>query len=161
MILIVADTGPVNYLIQIGCIGLLARLAEKTVLPASVHAELLHRAAPEAVRAWAAALPPWVEIRTAAQKIEVGDVSVADAEAIALAKELGAAILLMDDREGRRWAAALGVVTMGTVGILEVAAARELVSLPVALEKLRGTSCFLTEDLIANALQRDGARRRP
>jgi len=37
---------------------------------------------------------------------------------------------------------------------------RELVSLPVALERLRGTSCFLTEDLIENALERDAARRR-
>jgi predicted nucleic acid-binding protein len=49
---------------------------------------------------------------------------------------------------------------MGTVGILEVAAARGLVSLPVALERLRSTSCFLTEDLIENALARDAARRR-
>ena len=160
MILIVADTGPVNYLIQIGCIGLLARLAEKTVLPASVQAELVHRAAPETVRAWAAAPPAWVEIRVATQRIEAKDVSAADREAIALAKELGAAILLMDDREARRCAAALGVVTMGTVGILEVAAARSLVELPVALEKLRGTSCFLSEEIIENAIQRDAERRR-
>ena len=159
MILIVADTGPVNYLIQIGCIGVLARLAEKTVLPAIVHEELLHPAAPEAVRAWATALPPWVEVRTATQLIEVQDVSPADREAIALAKELGAAILLMDDREARRCAAALGVVTIGTVGLLEVAAARGLVSLPVALEKMRGTSCFLSEEIIENALARDMARR--
>ena len=34
MILIVADAGPINYLIQIGHIDLLAKLAEKTVLPA-------------------------------------------------------------------------------------------------------------------------------
>ena len=160
MILIVADTGPVNYLIQTGCIGLLARLVEKTVLPTSVHAELLHHLAPELVRAWAAAPPAWVEIRAATQRIEAKDVSAADREAIALAKELGAAILLMDDREARRCAAALGVATMGTVGILEVAAARGLVSLPVALERLRSTSCFLTEDLIENALARDAARRR-
>jgi predicted nucleic acid-binding protein len=60
----------------------------------------------------------------------------------------------------RRCAAALGVTTMGTVGILEVAAARDLVSLPVALEKLRRTSCFLTEELIENALARDATQRR-
>lgn len=99
MILIVADTGPVNYLIQIDCIGVLAQLAEKTVL-------------------------------------------------------------LMDDRQARACAAALGVVTMGTVGLLEVAAARDLVSLPDALERLRKTSCFLADDLIADALDRDAARRR-
>ena len=160
MILIVADTGPVNYLVQIGCIEVLAQLAEKTVLPTSVQAELLHRAAPDAVRAWAAALPAWVEVRKAIQLVEAKDISPADREAIALARELGAAVLLMDDRHARRCAAALGVVTMGTVGLLEVAAARELVALPVALEKLRGTSCFLSEDLIENALERDTARRR-
>ena len=160
MILIVADTGPVNYLVQIGCIEVLAQLAEKTVLPASVQAELLHRAAPDAVRAWASALPAWVEVRAATQLVEAKEISPADREAIALAKELGAAVLLLDDRHARRCAAALGVATMGTVGLLEVAAARDLVALPGALEKLRGTSCFLTEDLIENALERDAARRR-
>ncbi len=110
--------------------------------------------------AWAAAPPAWVEIRAAMQLIEAKDISRADREAIALARELGAAVLLMDDRHGRLCAAALGVVTMGTVGLLEVAAARDLVSLPMALERLRGTSCFLTEDLIENALNRDALRRR-
>ena len=49
---------------------------------------------------------------------------------------------------------------MGTVGLLEVATARDLVSLSEALNRLPGTSCFLTEDLLENALARDGARRR-
>ena len=160
MILIVADTGPINYLIQIGCVEVLAELAEKTVLPASVQAELVHHGAPDVVRAWAVALPAWVEIRAATQPIEAKDLSPADREAIALAKELGAAVLLMDDRHARLCASALGVVTMGTVGLLELAAARELLSLPAALGRLRGTSCFLTEELIENALQRDAARRR-
>ena len=66
----------------------------------------------------------------------------------------------MDDQQARRCATGFGVVTMGTVGLLEVAAARDLVSLPAALEKLRSTSCFLTEELIENALRRDAARRR-
>ena len=78
MILIVADTGPINYLIQIGCVDVLGHLAEKTVLPASVQAELIHRAAPEAVRAWAVAPPEWVEIRAASRLIEASDLSAAD-----------------------------------------------------------------------------------
>ena len=70
MILIVADTGPINYLIQIGHIDLLAKLAEKTVLPRSVSAELLHPAAPDAVRAWASEPPDWIEIRAATTQID-------------------------------------------------------------------------------------------
>lgn len=160
MILIVADTGPINYLIQIGHVELLSQLVEKTVLPASVQAELLHEAAPAVVRAWAARPPAWVEIRAAEQIISAKDISPADREAISLAKELNASVLLMDDSQARRCAARLGVVTMGTVGLLEAAAARDLISLRAALEKLRATSCFLAEELIENALQRDADRRR-
>jgi predicted nucleic acid-binding protein len=54
MILIVVDTGPINYLIQIDHIDLLSTLADKTVLPSSVRAELLNDAAPANIRAWAA-----------------------------------------------------------------------------------------------------------
>jgi predicted nucleic acid-binding protein len=159
MILIVADTGPINYLIQIGHIDLLAKLAEKTVLPPTVSAELLHSEAPDKIRAWAGAPRDWVEIRAATQLIEEPDISVADREAIALAMELDATVLLMDDQQARRCAARLGVATMGTVGLLEVAAARNLIALPDALEKLRRTSCFLTDEIIENALRRDAAIR--
>ena len=159
MILIVADAGPVNYLIQTGHVAVLPALADRIVIPVSVRAELLHRAAPDAVRAWAAALPDWVEVLAAKESIEAPDISEADREAIALARELSAALLLMDDRQARRCAAALGVVTMGTVGILEAAAARGLLSLPEALERLRATSCFLSEEILDNALKRDAERR--
>lgn len=160
MILIVADTGPVSYLVKIGHIDLLAALAEKTVLPSSVRRELLHAAAPPAVRVWAEAPPGWVEVRAAATElVDAPDVSAADREAITLATELNASVLLMDDQQARRCAAHVGVVTIGTVGLLEIAATRNLISLPEAFEKLRQTSCFLTDAVIENALRRDAERR--
>lgn len=159
MILIVADTGPINYLIQIGEIDILPCIAEKVVVPASVQSELLHDAAPPAVRAWSATPPQWIEVRSATQQIEERDISPTDCEAIALARELDARFLLMDDRQARACAKRLGVVTMGTLGLLEVAAARGLLSLPTTLAKLRSTSCYLTDDLIENALQRDRERQ--
>lgn len=160
MILIVADTGPINYLIQIGHIDVLCRLVEKMVLPLSVQTELQHEAAPAEVRAWAARPPAWVEFRAAEQIINANDISPADREAISPAIELKAAVLLMDDRQARSCAARLGVPTMGTVGLLEAAAARDLLSLSVALEKLRATSCYLTDEVAENALLRDADRRR-
>ncbi len=159
VILIVADTGPVNYLVQIGCIGVLPQLAERVVLPALVRAELMHRAAPAAVRKWAESLPAWVEVRAAQQRIEAKNLSPADGEAIALARELCASLLLMDDQQARRSAAGLGVPTMGTLGLLEVAGARDLLALPEVLERLRATSCFLTDELVDAALRRDAKRR--
>jgi predicted nucleic acid-binding protein len=96
VILIVADTGPINYLIQIGHIEVLPRLVERVVLPATVQNELLRDAAPAVVREWATNPPTWVEIRSAGQPVEAKDISAADREAIGLARELNAAFLLMD-----------------------------------------------------------------
>jgi predicted nucleic acid-binding protein len=108
MILIVADTGPINYLIQIGEIEILPRMVEKVILPSPVQTELLHASAPAAVRTWAAQPPSWIEVRSATQKIEERDISATDREAIALAMELNASILLMDDSQARRCACRLG-----------------------------------------------------
>ena len=107
MRLVIADTGPINYLIQIGHIDLLSTLADKTVLPSSVRAELLNDAAPANVRAWAANPPGWVEIHAVKQVIGTGDISGTDQEAIALAREHTASFLLMDDQQARRCASAL------------------------------------------------------
>lgn len=154
MRLVVADTGPLNYLIQIGAVDLLAMLAEATVIPFSIHLELLHARAPAAVREWALKLPEWVSVQSAVESIRERDISAADGEAIGLALQLKADLILMDDRHARQCAARLGVTTMGTLGLLELAAGRGLISLRDVLEKLRTTSCYLTDELIDSALRR-------
>ncbi len=160
MILVVSDTGPVNYLVLIGQIDLLPKLADRIVLPAAVHRELLNSQAPDAVRQWASVLPGWIEVQAASQSLSAKGLSSANCEAIALARELSATLLLMDDRLARRFAASVGVATMGTLGLLEVAARRDLISLAEAVQKLRSTSCFLAEELIEDALRRDRERRK-
>ena len=54
MRLVIADTGPVNYLILIGNIELLPRICERVVLP--------NAGAPQPVQRWIATLPIWLEI---------------------------------------------------------------------------------------------------
>jgi predicted nucleic acid-binding protein len=58
MILVVADTGPIHYLVQIGHIDILARLFDQVIIPQAVLRELLHGSTPATVRQWAANLPP-------------------------------------------------------------------------------------------------------
>src|SRR5260370_40825078 len=62
MRLVVADTGPLSYLVLTGCVDLLPKLFEKVSTPVAVQAELLDPDAPAAVRTWAAQPPPWLEI---------------------------------------------------------------------------------------------------
>jgi predicted nucleic acid-binding protein len=63
--LVVAGTGPVNYLILIGHPDVLPALFEKVILPSTVQSELAARKAPAAVRQWIAEPPAWVETRDA------------------------------------------------------------------------------------------------
>ena len=59
---IVADTGPLQYLVLIGEIDLLPRLFRVVAIPAVVQAEMLHPEAPDSVRSWAGAPPQWLTI---------------------------------------------------------------------------------------------------
>jgi predicted nucleic acid-binding protein len=60
--LVIADTGPINYLILIGHIDLLPRMFERVVLPAAVQTELSNPLAPPSVQRWIADMPTWLEI---------------------------------------------------------------------------------------------------
>lgn len=159
MILIVADTGPINYLIQIGCVNVLPELVKNVVLPASVLRELRSEGAPTEVRKWAENLPNWIDVKIAISLMpEHPELSLADREAISLARETEA-LLLIDDRRARLAATDQAVRTIGTMGILEAAAAKRLISLPSTLQRLRATNMFISAELFTQALQRDSARR--
>ncbi len=62
MQLVIADTGPVNYLILIGHIDPLPRIFQRVILPAAVKEELHDIDAPGAVPAWIGSPPAWLEI---------------------------------------------------------------------------------------------------
>jgi predicted nucleic acid-binding protein len=60
--IVIADTGPLNYLVLIGHVDLLPILFEKVVLPSAVRAELADQDAPPSVRNWIANPPVWLEV---------------------------------------------------------------------------------------------------
>jgi predicted nucleic acid-binding protein len=60
---VVADTGPLNYLVLIDAIDVLPKLFDKIIIPRAVCDELLHKGTSEAVRAWMAQDRSWLEVR--------------------------------------------------------------------------------------------------
>jgi hypothetical protein len=60
---VVADTGPLNYLAPIEAIELLPRLFGTVLAPETVLTELKRPGAPTSVRAWLATNPPWLKQR--------------------------------------------------------------------------------------------------
>jgi predicted nucleic acid-binding protein len=83
-----------------------------------------------------------------------------ESDAIALALEIQAPAILIDENRGRRAAKKQGLATLGTITVLELAAEQGLLDLKAALNALEGTSFHVTRPLIEAALKRDAARRR-
>lgn len=61
--IVIADTGPVNYLILIGEIEVLPKLYGGIFVPFSVRDELQRHLTPSAVRQWIAQPPDWIVFR--------------------------------------------------------------------------------------------------
>lgn len=158
MTLVVADTGPIRYLVIIEAIGILPKLFDRVVLPRSVMAELSHPRAPSKSRDWASNLPAWAEVRSA-HHIDLEKIlDPGEAEAIALALELKASALLLDEAEGRKHAISRGLPVAGTVGLLEKAASHNLLNLREALNRLRKTNFRIDPRILREALERAGEK---
>jgi predicted nucleic acid-binding protein len=155
--LVIADTGPVNYLVMIGQVDLLSALFEKVILPSAVQAELSNRKAPPSVREWIAHPPAWLEILNDPPALyDPSNKGLDEGEraAIALATSLRADLLLMDDRDGVAAARSKGLRVTGTLGILDIAAERDLIDFAEAIKKLAVTSFRRPEALLASLLQK-------
>ena len=105
-----------------------------------------------------ASLPDWLEVRDvvdlAAAKRLTLMVDAGEAEAIELAKELHADLLLIDERKGRRLAVAEGVSVIGLLGVVVLAKRRGLIpsahNLLAALKDQAGF--YLSGELVDRAL---------
>jgi predicted nucleic acid-binding protein len=149
--IVVADTGPINYLIAIAHIELLPKLYGRILVPDSVCDELQKDAAPKVVRQWMAKPPAWLEIRTptivpdaALLGVRIGP---GERDAILLAEESGADELIIDDLRGRREAERRRLHAIGTLGVLRVASKRRFLNLRDALTSLRATNFYIDQEL--------------
>jgi len=137
---VVADTTPLNYLIQIGQTDVLRLLFGEVMIPEAVLVELQHPKAPLKVSTWLQNLPNWLQI----VKVVLVDDSIqlgkGESEAISLAIEKNVPIVLMDERRGRAAAEARGLLPIGTLNILDLADERGHLDGWVALDALRQTT---------------------
>jgi predicted nucleic acid-binding protein len=158
MRLVVADTGPLHYLILTGDIALLATLFDRVLIPQTVRDELAHRNAPDLVREWIAQTPAWLEVRPNPDR-DSGDrmmVALDDGEqaAIALAIAVEADLVLMDDRDGVAVARQKGLAVTGTLGVLDLATRRGIINLAEAFTRLKATSFYYRQGLLDALLAR-------
>jgi predicted nucleic acid-binding protein len=152
--IVVSDTSPLNYLVLIGQTDLLPKMFGRVVTCAAVIEEMLHPAAPDAVRRWAGNIPEWLEVMTPMATTAIERLGAGEADAIALAEQLNAELLLIDDEFGKQVATERGLHVTGTLGILDQAAAHRLLDIESAINALRETTFRFPEKLIQKILER-------
>lgn len=116
----VCNTSPLQYLHQVGLLGLLPDLAGTILVPPAVVAELA------AGRSLGVDLPDlsalgWVAVRTPADRSAPPPpprLGAGEVEVIALALEVVGAVAVLDDRLAREAALGLGLPVTGTLGVL-------------------------------------------
>lgn len=97
--IVVADSSPLNYLIQIQHDSLLPELYIRVFVPTAVIEELRHPRAPVAIASWLQRIPAWLEVRSATSKVGIlEDLDAGEREAIFLAEEMRASLLLIDEK---------------------------------------------------------------
>ena len=161
--IVVADATPLRYLVLIGEVEILPALYGRVLTPPGVLTELTQPRTPESVRRWVTQPPRWLEIRAPQRPLPASPATlgVGEQEAIALAEELKADVLLVDDWAGRREAERRHLPIQGTLGLLGLAAQHDLTELPNALTRLRQTNFRASARLIQDLLDRDAERRKP
>ena len=150
----VSDTSPLNYLVLIGEVDLLTRLFSRVVIPPAVVRELRHSRTPPTVAAWAESLPAWIDVVSPADPFESAGLGRGEAEAIAIARRLDAAVTLIDERKASLIARRAGLTVTGTLGVLDWAAERGLVDPISAISRLLDTNFRVTPAVLEEFLKK-------
>ncbi|HLQ43131.1 MAG TPA: hypothetical protein VK137_00260, partial [Planctomycetaceae bacterium] len=125
MTIVVSDTSPIRALEFVVCLELLAKLFRRVVVPPAVAHEL--RNPPVRYRSIEVMEDAFLEVVAPSRTDEVirwrKSLDVGESEALVLAKELGADLILIDERDAREAARRTGLLMTGTVGVLSRAKA--------------------------------------
>lgn len=155
--IVVADSGPLHYLILLGQTELLHRFYGQVIVPEAVLGELTSGRTPQPVREWLSKPPSWLRVQAVPSsqlELVTSDLDLGEREAIVLAHLLRADLLLIDEITGRAEARRQNLRVTGTLGILRIAAEEELIDVPEVLARLRDTNFYVAEDLIRSIFGR-------
>lgn len=151
----VANAGPLIHMSWVGRLDLLQELFEEIIVPPAVRQEVLHAGphVPGVTALRAAFTTGQLQVEPlqdpgAATTISAG-LDPGESEAIALMREVGADVLLLDDRRARATAQRLGLPFTGTVGILRRARDRGLIlAVAPVVEELRRRGFRISNELL-------------
>jgi predicted nucleic acid-binding protein len=118
--LVVVNTTPIIALSLVGELGLLRSLYDKVVVPSAVEAEVL-AGGRDGIGSSELIEASWLHVallQDARRADLLADLDRGEAEVLALAQELNADLVIIDERLARLHAKRLGLTLTGTLGVL-------------------------------------------
>lgn len=151
--IVVSDTSAITALLQIGRAELLEKLYRKILIPEAVRAELLQSHSVLPVFLHCEPVVNLQAVQNLLREIEQGE-----AEAIVLAQEQHADVLLIDELAGRHVAHREGIPYIGLLGVLVQAKQHHLItSVRETTQQLETVAGFhLSEEIKSVALRKAG-----
>ncbi len=144
-------------MLLINQIEILQVLYNVVTIPQTVADELSASESPPVVKNWIAHPPDWLEIQAleTSQGIELGKLDPGEREAILLAEQLKADLVILDDKAARRMALERGLKIIGFLGILKDAARAGLLDLETIFAQLRVVGFWVAPSLLERLLTDD------
>jgi predicted nucleic acid-binding protein len=160
-VIIVSDTSPLMNLAVVSHLELLHALYDTVLIPEAVWNELTSLSSQHPEVATVQTLS-WLERQPVTSQALVdalqAELDIGEAEAIALAVEKQADLLLIDERRGRQVAARMGLTYIGLLGILLEAKYKEFLPevKPVLDELIAKAGFWVSSGLYTRVLQAAG-----
>lgn len=155
---VVVNTTPIIALSAVQQLDLLRHLYGEVVIPEAVRSEVL--AGRQRVGAGELVERPWIRtlaVRDPGRADLLSDLDRGEAEVIALAQELQAGLVILDERLARRHAERLGLTLTGTMGVLLKAKAAGLIPQVAPLvAQIRAAGVHLGQALVRRVLELAG-----
>jgi predicted nucleic acid-binding protein len=154
MPVVISNASPLIGLCSINLLYILKNLWNEIVIPEAVYKEVvINGAGKQGIDIIVNACREWIKVVSVKNRQEVEVLQAildeGEAEVIALGQELGAGLLLLDNREPRLFAKTINLKVIGTVGIIKLAWQRGLIQDPVKeLYKLRLKGFWIHDKLI-------------
>ena len=161
MILVVADSSPLIVLLKIGQIDLLPTLFNRAAMPPAIAEDLTSDRRTKAVRDFFDPPPAWLRVQQPRTEENIPGLYRGASQAFAIATELNAHLVFVDETRAYHEAVGRHLPAIGTIAVLERAAAMGLLDLKEAFELLKSTDFRISHDLLALRLRAHLARKQP
>lgn len=153
---VVSNTSPICYLYLIDCIEVLPNLFEDVHIPRAVYDELRDNNAPIKLQRWISQPHSWLKLNEVCipHDSNLFRLHPGEREAIYLAKEISAELILLDEKAARSIASEEGLRVAGLVGILDTAATKNMINLKKAVDKLTRTNFRISPHILSGLLKK-------